>query len=67
MVASAHFKAAKQTIRKCQNKQETISLRYRVTRLGEFSPIGFFTLGSVLKIKEIAQIFWLLFSTMTVM
>jgi hypothetical protein len=34
----------------------------RVTCLGEFSPIGsLFTLGSFMKITEIAQLFWLLF------
>jgi hypothetical protein len=34
-------------------------------RLGEISPFGqLFTLGSVLKMTEIAQNFWLLFPTM---
>jgi hypothetical protein len=38
------------------------SFETRVTRLGEFSPIGWlFTLGSFLKMTEVAQIFGLLF------
>jgi hypothetical protein len=37
-------------------------LACRVTRLGEFSPIGrLFTLGCSLKINKVAQIIWLLF------
>jgi hypothetical protein len=40
----------------------------RVTRLGEFSPIGqFFTLASVLKITVVVQIFEMLFSTVPAM
>jgi hypothetical protein len=36
--------------------------RSRVTRLGEFSPIGrFYSLGSFLKITEVAQILGLFF------
>jgi hypothetical protein len=39
-------------------------LATRVTRLGEISPFGrLFTLGSALKITEVAHNFWLLFST----
>jgi hypothetical protein len=39
-------------------------LSFRVTRLGEFSPIGrLFSLGSLLKITEVAQHSGLLFSS----
>jgi hypothetical protein len=41
---------------------------FRVTRLGEFSPFGrLFSLASLLKISEVAQILGLLFSTAPVM
>jgi hypothetical protein len=40
-------------------------IRIRVTRLGEFSPVGRL-LGSFVKITEIAQIMGLLFSTVKV-
>jgi hypothetical protein len=40
----------------------------RVTRLGEFLPNGrLFTLGSVLKVLDVAQNFWLLVFTVPVM
>jgi hypothetical protein len=40
----------------------------RVTRLGEFSPNGFFfTLGSFMKITEVARICYFLISTVKVM
>jgi hypothetical protein len=36
----------------------------RGAKFGEFSPIGkLFTLGGFVKITEVAQIFWQLFST----
>jgi hypothetical protein len=39
-------------------------LTIRVNRLGEFSPFGWlFSLGFVLKIREVAHIFWPIFST----
>jgi hypothetical protein len=39
-----------------------------LTTLGEFSPVGqMFTLGSVLKITEVAQIFGLLFCPVPIM
>jgi hypothetical protein len=46
----------------------SICVATRVTRLGEFSPIGrLFTLGSVMKITEVAKHFGLLIKTETVM
>jgi hypothetical protein len=39
-----------------------VSVLSKATRLGEFSPIELmFSLSSVLKIMQVAQIFWLLF------
>jgi hypothetical protein len=44
-----------------------VPLSSRVTRLGEFSPIGQpFTLGGFLKIAQVAKIFGLLFPTVKV-
>jgi hypothetical protein len=50
----------------CQEQVMTL-VTSRVTRLSEFSPIGcLFTLGSFLKITEVAQICWLRFPNVSV-
>jgi hypothetical protein len=43
------------------------AIKTRVTRLGEFSPVGrFIPLGGLLKLTEVAHLFVLLFTTLMV-
>jgi hypothetical protein len=63
----AHAGALACSVHACTGDVKGKCSSHRVTRLGKFSHVCLFALGSYIKITVVAQIFWLFYSTVKLM